>query len=80
MKFRFIFMYVYMCDSVAEYVHCMYKGACRGQKKVQDALELKLQMVINCLKWFLGTQSRSFARAASALNLWDVSPTPMCES
>lgn len=52
MKFRFIFMYVYMCDSVAEYVHCMYKGACRGQKKVQDALELKLQMVINCLNGF----------------------------
>lgn len=69
MKFRFIFTYVHMCDSVGEYVHCRHKGACRGQKKVQDSLELKIQVVIRCPKWFPGTQSRSFARAVSALNL-----------
>lgn len=69
MQFRFIFICVYTCVSVCEYVHCMHIGAYRGQKKVQDPLELKLQITVSCPTRFLGTRARSFARALSTLNL-----------
>lgn len=40
-----------MCDVVA----------CGRQKRVSDALEAELQVVVNCLTWMLGTILGSFA-------------------
>jgi hypothetical protein len=37
-----------MCMCVLWYMHTNV-GACKGQKRMSDSLELKLQMVVSCL-------------------------------
>ena len=58
-------MYIYMCLPAYVYVHHVDAEACRGQKKESDPLELKLQAVVSCQTWVLGT--RAWART-HALN------------
>lgn len=60
---------MYVCLCVCVYVQGS-KGACRGQKRALDPLELELQVTVGCLMWVLGTELCFFffARAASALN------------
>lgn len=45
------------------------------KKKVMGARETELQMVGTNM-WVLGTNPRSCARAASAVNCYDTSPAP----
>jgi len=54
----------------------MHAGAWIIQKRSSDVLKLKLQMVVWVLTWVLGTKPGSSAKAASALNLWVISPGP----
>jgi|UPI0000F4FF29 hypothetical protein len=44
--------------------------------QVLDLLDRKLQVVVSCRIWVLGTELRLSARAGSALNCGAVSPTP----
>lgn len=55
----------------------MHAGACGGQKRSLDPLELELQMVVSHLMWVLQTEPRSSAEAASAMNNWAISPAPI---
>lgn len=48
-------------------------GACRGQKRTSDALELRLQMVITLSCQFGETEFRLSARVESVLNCWSSS-------
>jgi hypothetical protein len=50
------------CDSV--WVCTQNVVACGGQKRVLDSLELKLQVVVNCLTWVPGTELRSSEKVA----------------
>lgn len=45
-------------------------GACEGQKKVLEPLELQLQVFLNL--HVLGTKPRSSSRAASVINLFNI--------
>lgn len=49
-----IFFYFSVCVSVFEYAH-VHANAYQGRKCCSDALDLDLQMVVNCLLWELGT-------------------------
>ena len=57
--FYFLFMSLYM--------H-MYPGACGGQKRALDPLELESQAIVTQLLCVLGTKLRLSTRAARALN------------
>lgn len=46
------------------YVHHVCAGVLKGQKRVQDPLELELQAVVSRLMWGLRAEPQSFARAA----------------
>jgi len=69
-KKRFLFIHVHAFGSI---LLCLC-GAHKGQKRASDLLELELQVVVGCLMWVLGTELRSFARAANTLNCRAVSP------
>lgn len=44
------------------------KGACRGQKKVSDSLELEIDAIVNCLLWALGAKLWSPGRTVCTLD------------
>lgn len=46
--FLFLHFYVYVCGAECMYMHHMPAGACKGQKKVLDLLDLELQAVAGC--------------------------------
>lgn len=46
----------------------MCVGACRGQIRVVDSLELELQEVMSCMLWVLGTEFWSSGRTVSSYN------------
>lgn len=49
---KIYFTFVYACVSVGGHMH-IKAVSYGGQKKVLGALELELQMVVNCLLWAL---------------------------
>lgn len=51
----------------------MCLGACRGQKRTLDPLELKLQMVVNHYTG-IGNGVPCFHRVSSVLRPWTISP------
>lgn len=57
---------MYMHLSVSD-VH-VSAGTCRGQKKVPDPLEFKLQVVMSHLTWVLRTKTPSSARGKYTFN------------
>lgn len=54
----------------------MCAGIPRSQKRMLDALELEVEVVVNCPKWVLGYRLRSSGRAANASNHGAMSPVP----
>lgn len=66
LKFYFIYLCICVCLLICMYtthVHCVGRPE---EGIVSPALEF--QVVVSCLMWVLGIESRSYARAASALN------------
>lgn len=59
------------CVSVYRYVH-MSAGACKGQKKASNFLQLELWVVVSCLTWVMGTGLGSSVRAVCTLNRWAI--------
>lgn len=55
------------------YVH-VNAGSWRGQKGVSDPLEQKIQVVVGCQTWLLGTDVRSSGRAVLGRNHWAAFP------
>lgn len=53
--------YVDMCVSVSTAAYLV-------QNKPSDTLELKVHVVVSCLRWVLGTKLRSSGRAGSTLS------------
>ena len=53
---------------------CIYINICslhvclEGQNRASGSLELKLQIVLSCLMWVIGTGLGSFGRITSAFN------------
>lgn len=70
----FIFNYVYVCESMWEYVS-MDVGACEIPKKVSDALKLEEQAVVSN-PMVLGTELGSFVRAVYDANFKVFSSVP----
>lgn len=66
----FIFIDVYVCASLCVYIHV----CARGQKKVLDHLDQKLQVVASHLTMGLWTKFWSWARTASIPNCQVISP------
>lgn len=59
-----LFLIIYICVDLYREAH--EYSAYRGQKRVQDILDLKLWAVVSCPMWVLGTQL--------TLNYWAISP------
>lgn len=62
LKFSFLFNNLYKCVYVQLCV-CVSIGACGGQQKAPDPLELELQVVVSHLTGALGTEPRSSTNA-----------------
>lgn len=60
------FVNIYLYVSVCRHVH-MRTGACGGQKRTSETLEVKLEAIVSCLTCVLESELRSSARAASFL-------------
>lgn len=59
---------------------CMFAhtgvGVCGGRRRALDSLELKIETVVSCPKWLLGTELQVSGRAANAGNHWASSAAP----
>lgn len=69
-------LYLSLCVSlcVSLYLCHLFVSANRGQQAASNVPGLELQAVVKHRMWMLGTKSRSFPRAASALNHSVTSP------
>lgn len=59
---------------------CMFAHTCvgvsGGRRRASDSLELKVEAVVSCPKWLLGTELQVSERAANARNHWPVLQLP----
>lgn len=62
---------VYAIIYMGEMQACVSAGYQRGQENVSDSLELELE-----LRWALGTERRSSARAVRSFNICAIFPCP----
>ena len=71
----YVCVYICVCVCVCMYIYllCIYRCPQRPEEGI-GTLELDLEEVMSHLRWVLGTEPRSSARAASALNLCAISP------
>lgn len=51
-------------------------GVCGGRRRASDSLELKIEAVMSCPKWLLGTELQVSARAANAVTTGPVLQPP----
>lgn len=65
--------YVYICIWI-----CAHEWECanRDQERVSDLLGLKLQAVVSCVTWVLGSKLKSSGKAASFLSHRAISSVP----
>lgn len=63
--------FIYVCMFAHTFV-----GVCGGRRRASDSLELKIETVMSCPKWLLGTDLQVSARAANAVTTGPVLQPP----